>query len=145
MTDFVLKLCRDRSFESRDSSFGTLVEKYANFITKELNIGMFIPAFLNGEVWEILEEPNKSTHTNEECQKYLEAKDKVLFEGFTVRRAFEEAIHINSKHTSSIIYQYDNEVIFFLGLKGNNRLKKIEDLVIHRVPVTDTLSKQLGL
>ena len=55
---------------------------YANFISQQLNIGMFVPAVFKDGEWVVLEEPNRSTHTNEYCLEYQKAKDNVLFDGF---------------------------------------------------------------
>lgn len=47
MREYVFELCRDRSFETRDSAFGTLVENYAKFLSMTLTIELLYELFSN--------------------------------------------------------------------------------------------------
>lgn len=132
MTDFILKLCRDRSFESRDSQFGTIIENYANFFKKPLELWMFVPCDEKGNV---MKEPYMVfTDDNEECDDYIklfyEAKERCLFE-------------INS-------FEEDSENYWYFGLDefsliGVEKTEIIESLATYSLTLTKTALKQIGL
>lgn len=68
--------------EVSDSEYRRLRENYDNFLDMPLELSMFIPIGDNGD---ILEEPifNDTYPGNQnECEDYIEAKERCLFEGF---------------------------------------------------------------
>ena len=98
---------------------------YANFISQHLNVGMFVPAVFKDNEWVVLEEPNRSTHTNEYCLEYQKAKDNVLFEGFE-----EDSSFVTHKSHSS----------FFYRISSLSELT-IEDLIPYKLTLTATGEK----
>lgn len=73
-----------------------LTGEYAKFIIKIIELWMFVPCKLENGVWIILEEPKEYKNwlvknkgydflgeVNILCKEYQEAKERVLFEGFT--------------------------------------------------------------
>lgn len=136
-----------------DIEFRIKSRKYREFIKQSLKLGMFIPCDENDVS---LDEPLLEHYTdcNEEqnskdwlynLEKYQQAKERVLFEGFEIK---------NSKI-------YNEEHIQFLGMIGNSskyaninpfrwrdrfvNTKTIEDLVKYNLKLTDSAIKQLNL
>ena len=85
MTDFVSDIL-DYTHESRSYQRGLLLlQNYMEFLKQPLKLEMFMPCHEEGNV---LKKPNEKAYTIEESNKYkrdlfayLEAKEKVLFEG----------------------------------------------------------------
>lgn len=116
MTDFVLEQIGDNL-------------KYAQFLKQPLNLGMFVPCTLEGDV---LEEPcsigvGNDFYLQRAEDEYKQAKDRVLFEGFEVRDKWL----IHNKHTYTSIDSFDT----------------IEDIVNFglELMLTKSAQKQLGL
>ena len=96
MTDFVLEQIQNSKYEEFHQVNETFVNKvcaYANFLKQPLELWMFVPCDEDGNV---LEEPQLKTIRNsfdeivedydyDECEVYRQAKDKVLFVGFSVQ------------------------------------------------------------
>lgn len=126
MTDFVL---------TKDSTY---IFKYANFLKQPLELWMFIPCNDNGVV---LEEPKtdfkylKGSVGYDEVKEYNQAKERVLFEGFT----FKE-IKTSYEH----YYIVNNDKITWLSW---NKSKTVENLLDYNqeIKLTPTAIKQLGL
>ncbi len=91
MTDFVFNQINQKQSVSE---FKESVKKYAELLKQPLNLGMFIPCDLDGN-------PVDSYFYNQfhtghlvsdeeykEVEKYHEAKSRVIFEGFEVKRTF---------------------------------------------------------
>lgn len=78
----------------------SLIISYANFLSQPLTLSMFAPCDEEGNV---LEEPNRSTHTNEECETYKAAKERVLFEGVDLDAAKH---HISQNRTVEYLAQF---------------------------------------
>lgn len=130
MTDFVLEEAEKTQFKD-DCEFAYSVRKYANFVKQPLKKGMFVPCDDNDNV---LEEPNKSTHTDKECEQYKQAKEKVIFEGFRV-------VENNSKsHPKTIQLQNIFTPFWFLTETNSwhiaKNLKTIEDLIPCQLKLT---------
>jgi hypothetical protein len=150
MTDLVIERCNEKI------SFMTPMEKvkravdafneiinYANFLKQPLTLGMFIPCDEKGNV---LEEPmcmlkykkqvfKRSESELEECKQYLQAKERVLFEGFKL---------IGSKHVEN-----NKHIVVGVGFK-NGMHKTVEDILKscteeYYVTLTQSAIKQLGL
>jgi hypothetical protein len=86
-----------------------LIQKYADFLLKDVKKGMFVPC---DEFDNILEEPlaynfkSIELFTNYNI-KYQEAKKRVLFEGFTIQNVWEDCKPTYSKAiTNHISYPF---------------------------------------
>jgi hypothetical protein len=154
MTDLVIERCNEKI------SFMTPMEKvkravdafneiinYANFLKQPLTLGMFVPCDENGNV---LEEPKEEDYFDsgfnlEFNQKhfkdvilpeYQQAKERVLFEGVSIKE-FGRVIITNSKGIENTI--------------ANANIKKcipnwtIETLINWEITLTESAIKQLGL
>lgn len=158
MTDYVFLMREDKSKDNIRRFWAC--EKYAKFLRTPLELGMFVPC-LDGVV---LEEPeyfiyynDKFNHWQEskflnffddeydfkdweiECQKYQQAKERVLFEGFKIN---------NESDVFSELWRLSNgdfTVIFsnFHTRMESKNLKTIEDLIPHNLTLTNNALKQI--
>jgi len=133
LLDYVLELCRDRSFESRDSVFGTRIENYAKFLSQPLKLSMFIVCDEN-EV--PLEDP---LHDDWYNQQFLDAEKNVLFEGWT----FEEINKSIYNKNYDYIY-FDKPNPKYYDGKNTFVLTKIEDLVKQGLTLTENAVKTIN-
>jgi hypothetical protein len=123
-----------------DKQFTDSVMLFANFLSKQPNIGMFVPAVFEDGEWRILEAPNRSTHTNEECDQYATALDNVIFEGFEVEQILNSGkIFLINKDTTSLTF-FNNSVFI-----EKNLITTIEDLIPYSLTLTLKFAKELGL
>jgi len=87
MTDFVIEKEFGYGNEVISSEqFTKLICNYVNFLKQPLEIWMFVPCKLVNGVWVVLVEKPLSPKTDENWNKWIEyqqAKDRVLFKGFT--------------------------------------------------------------
>ena len=151
MTSFVLD---QLEIKQSTSEFKEVVRNYANFLKQPLTLSMFVPCDEDGN---ILSEPSDYDYfvsDNEqyfqgdigECQKYVEAKERVLFKGFEVKSS---KIHENRDFIGWEIY---NPSIFINTGNGWNKpefpdFETIEDLTNFRkdIELTESAIKQIGL
>ena len=131
--------------EKYDSEYRRLRENFDNFLEKPLKLGYFIPCDENDEPFG---EPTNFNHDFEDefnsvdrnstcyawyndCKKYQEAKQRVLFEGFEYDGLYIE-------------YKINNLNRFFKNelRKGviEDLLKEIDDKII----LTETAKKEIG-
>jgi hypothetical protein len=104
MTDFVLQE-EKKGMQNTDRHLRfERILKYAKFLKLPLQLGFFIPCDDEGNV---LEEPNRSTHTNEECEQYQQAKERVIF----------DCVKIDNSH-----YKDTKRVLIDLDCQGGFRL-----------------------
>lgn len=143
MTDFVLERLKDEiigSYNEKIIALATCVvrmENYANFLKKPLELWMFVPCDEEGNV---LEEPYNyinfinGVELNENlekyCEKYQQAKERVLFEGFEYQ-----------KQGGEYLVKFDNKPVW---VNWNNS-KTIEDLIYLKPKLTPTAIKKIGL
>ena len=140
---------KDYSLLSLSRKF-ELCDNFANFLSQQPNIGMFVPAVEENGEWRILEAPNRSTHTNEECDQYATALDNVIFDGF----------ELNQKDTSKLeniicitlgkiqlTFFLKNKALFLDNLENNytTEIKTIEDLIPYSLTLTPKFAKEFGL
>lgn len=100
-----------------------IVFKYAEFMCQRLELGMFVPCDEEGNVLKEITEPNKSDYWSdndtvfsaelyrnnlEEFKKYKKAKEKVLFEGFSLGEYSNGTQYIRQLSKYVII----NEIIY---------------------------------
>ncbi len=117
------------------------IRNYANFLKQKLELWMFVPCDLNGNV---LEETNCTyiieKCTNSKCVKYQEAKERCLFEGFEYNKQTNQ---LNNKKGLYIHFGQRFCEAYFEG--GTEYLEIIEDLVKYNLALTPTAQKQIGL
>lgn len=131
MTDFVL---HEGRFKENDAVANLRITSYAYFLREPLSLGMFVPA---DEKSNAIVEPESygwiqncggiDAHLTEddyiECEKYHEAKSKVLFEGFEFRNPNKELYH-------------NGKLVWFGELKGI-----VEDIIKLDITLTDYAKK----
>lgn len=126
------------------------VWEYAKFLKRPLELGMFIPVDEDGEV---LEEPKKENYSQEEletnlmaceCFDYLQAKEKVLFNGFKsigrfkISSGFEEIsiLKLSNGNTQTVVTDFTQE-------KSKTKVcYTIEDLIEFNLTLTDNAIKE---
>lgn len=147
-TEFVLNQCKirdlDNYYDESDEYFNRC-EKYANFISSKLELGMFIACDLEGIV---LEEP-KNFHAFfagmssqdfnfniADCVNYKHALDKVVFDDFEL-------------DYDTIVYNKYFRIWFTEGKAYLNntytQLESVEDLISHSLELNSNGIKKLGL
>lgn len=80
MTEFVLKQSIKRSIDNwpvETEDYFNRCEAYANFLKRPLELAIFVPSDLEGNVLE-----DCGLIPSYELQRYREAKERVLFDGF---------------------------------------------------------------
>lgn len=142
MVDFVLELGKTNQIDLSDEAFIDVVLNYAKFLKQPLTLGMFVPA---DEEDNILEEPDRwddyvkapeSFDGNKEwydLYAYEQAKERVLFEGFSLQYQSSYTIVVdNEKH----------EVKFRIR---DTQIFTTETLVNKDLTLTPSAIKQIGL
>lgn len=137
MREFVLE---QRILPITWNEYGTIVENYANFLSQPLEIWMFVPCDEDGNV---LEDPGLMP--SYELNKYREAKDRVLFEGFTIEKQKKDEILFIDKNGYLFSYMTISKTFYFHNDDEIMLLEKIEDLVDLKLKITADLKaiKQL--
>ena len=97
---------------------------FDNFLSRLLNISMFVPAELVDNEWIVLEEPKHiySDSPNKEDSKmyksvlkqYKTALDNVIFEGFEVTKSKHKGITIKDKNNNVLAFYND-----YVSCQGN--------------------------
>lgn len=118
-------------------SFADDVSKYANFLSKTLEIWQFVPCKLVEGVWVVLEEKKPF---QDHYYEWEEAKDRCYFEGF----------ELITKPNGNRYIQKNQTIIFFnteedFDYRLNVKLKTIEDLLKYNLELTPTGQKESGL
>jgi hypothetical protein len=135
MTDFVLdqfsKL--EKTQEINILQFRNNIGNYANFLKQPLTLGMFVPCDDNGNV---LEKPREFKNKFSTFEIYQQARERCLFEGFSVRKM--EGWNIldfpNNQHSKD-----------FSVFEDAFKDMTIEDIVKYNLQLTPTAIKQIGL
>ncbi len=123
-----------------DKQFTDSVMIFANFLSQQPNIGMFVPAVFEDGEWRVLSEP-KTPHTfasenadlylkkwKSEKEQYQTALDNVIFEGF--------------EYYAQVEYWQNGHIRFDEEFLEN---KTIEDLIPYSLTLTPKFAKELGL
>lgn len=120
------------------SFYERLRNNFDDFLSQKLELWMFVPCKLVEGVWVVLEEPKCECFTEydregcyEKCYEYINAKNRVLFEGFETRLQGQEIM----------VVTLDNSNVWVTW----NDSKTIEDLVYLKPVLTPTAQKQIGL
>ena len=157
MTSFVLEIEKSSytqtekyriiEWENKCQAFDKIIN-YAKFLKQPLKLEMFVPCDEEGD---ILEEPtnyekrllNMMTEYNDEVYTYYQAKVKVLFEGFYIKRGSTDADNM----TTYLMHNYFGEIAFKKDWK--DEWEFIEDLEslsnLNEIELTESAIKQIGL
>ena len=141
MTDFVLEQKLELNIKGYERVFIRNIVNYANLLKQPLMLGMFIPCDEKGNV---LEEPNRISNMNWgakkledwslNCYEYQQAKERVLFEGFSV---------INK---SNFYFLEREDTAIFLEVLSKNTKFTIETLLqFPTVTLTESAIKKIGI
>lgn len=127
---------------------------YKNFIIKKLELWMFVPCGMDGDV---LEEPERiyfSTDFDYKAELYLfqEAKNRVLFEGFesvdTRTNGKRICFKLSREFRKSNIDQIESDeygLFFYNSSMKKARIHKVECLLkFNELVLTPTALKQIG-
>jgi hypothetical protein len=129
-----------------------LIQKYADFLLKDIGIGMVVPC---DEFGNILEEPNQDNYAfcsvngenyEYDLLKYQNAKDRVLFKGFKVCDYKHGSLYSKTitDETGLIHLFWFDKITETWGL--SHGLTTIENLVIfNSIELTETALKEIGL
>ena len=157
MTDFVLQFDKPvLYFEDRSDFLNCQVDYmgkvmyYAQFLKQTLNLGMFVPCDENGNPI-ILDTEHKECPISwsiDEIEKYKQAKEKVLFEGFDLNQkdlSKLENIFCLTKEYFQITFFTKEKGCFIDNLKTNKtyEIKTIEDLIEYDLQLTENAIKQI--
>jgi hypothetical protein len=93
---------------------------------------MFVPTDENGNV---LEEPNRSTHTYQECKQYQTALSKVWFKGFELD--FKTSDITSIKKEFCRMWFYSNNIITI----NSKEITIIEQLIPYNIEITENFGK----
>ncbi len=117
---------------------------FDDFLSQQPNIGMFVPAVFEDGDWKILEAPNRSTHTNEECDQYQTVLNNVIFEGFEYDGSEEGFIYVKNDETL-LIFDTENKTLMLFNNMLTDNINKIEQLTHYKLTLTPKIAKELGL
>ena len=150
MTDFVLE---QEKYVGIKKAFviNNLFYNYAKFLKKELKLGYFVPCDFNDVP---LEEPKhydlwkkygSFTQYGEsivsECNKFHEAKNRVLFEEFEV---VQKSNFISFEKEGIILFNYNKNRNCFVCNYVRN-IDSVENLLRFNLKLTETAKKEIGL
>ena len=144
MVDFVLQQ------DITDIKQRNSIVNYAQFLKQTLNLGMFVPCDENGNPI-ILDTEHKECPISwsiDEIEKYKQAKEKVLFEGFDLNQkdlSKLENIFCLTKEYFQITFFTKEKGCFIDNLKTNKtyEIKTIEDLIEYDLQLTENAIKQI--
>lgn len=106
-----------------------LCNKYANFLKKPLELGMFVPCDEDGNV---LEKPNEFASVG--VFEYQQAKERVLFKGVEYSNEGIKELSINGK-----VIWFKNAIDY-----ESWYYQTIEDLIPYELELTESAIKQIG-
>jgi len=144
MTEYVCEISKEFTIHTNMKSPVVHLEKlwiYANLLKRKLELGMFIPCDLKGNV---LEEPepfdtnlwNMDDHEGfEDCVEYHQALDRVLFEDWSILDKNDSGIVIECGNGYELLYYPDSKTFLEYGT--------IEDLTNLGIHLTSTGEKQI--
>lgn len=133
MTEFVLE---EGNPSNTDCQFADKVMAYANFLKQPLELWMFVPCDKDGSVVEKPECSLDKECASPTCVKYQQAKERVLFEGFEVRKM---------KGWNILDFPNNQYSKDFSVFEDAFKELTIEDLIKYNLTLTPTAIKQIGL
>ena len=142
MTDFVIyqyEKLKNKEINTLDYAFNTGI--YAHFLKKHLKLGYFIPCDENDvpleepKHYDLWKKHGSFTQYGEsivyKCNKFYEAKQRVLFEGFEY-----------DKENDWVTY---NEFArFFVSELQNGKVEDLFKLIKDEITLTETSKKEIG-
>lgn len=155
MTQFVLEQSKAQFEDSGDeshihnewSNYMAIkldrIEGYANFLQQPLTLGMFVPCDLDGNVIEL--EYHIDQYNQGFKDKYQQAKERVLFEGFEVGEyngedcGFEYVDNVNFQ-CRLYIRDFGKE-----WQPTDNQITTIEHLIRLNITLTKSVQKQITI
>lgn len=172
MTDFVLEESINKPVAKNFSGFVDIANNkkqsydnilaYANFLKQPLELWMFVPCGLEGNV---LEEPKDDSYLGgrgetdvlkllrfeHETDQYQQAKKRCLFEGFEIvkdkyKSCQREFIYLPNTETQ--IWRkitYHTGLIEYFFFDYYEQFRTIENLVKYNLELTPTALKQIGI
>ena len=143
MTDFVLKESANEKRKSVDNQ--NVIFRYALFFKQPLELWMFVPCELVGNEfanWQPMEMPRKYKDSFEYYDKYQQAKERCLFDGFSDIKELPQYSNYISDGMQAVFYVSKNGSVY----NKISGMKTIEDLT-NKTPIflTKTALKQIGL
>jgi hypothetical protein len=121
---------------------------HKDFLTQQPNISMFVPAVEENGEWRVLEEPKnwkqwlrKETNVSYDLdlikyERYQNAIDNVIFEGFVVK----DGLSICDEHSIlHVFWNYEGK------WKLSQGINTLEDLTKYNLTLTPKFAKELGL
>lgn len=161
MTEFILSL-NNTANTSEEYGNGAFLKcaRYAKFISQPLTLGMFVPCDEDGNVLEEPKQPDKSDIWNDSAldsqtwanyqyqkDKYNEAKERVLFEGFKiVDKTFNEnTYHYITSPNGMNYYFCSSDNCKTWEINNLHVSGDIESLIHFDLTLTQSAIKQLGL
>ncbi len=116
------------------------IKEYSDFMSRDLNIGMFVPAVFEGGKWVVLEDEKEPHDVHDpyyaqdfcRFKQYQQAKDNILFDGFV----YDEEMEV-------VRGDWNLDIFYTDGRDINN--KTIQDLIRYNPPLTAQGQKQSGL
>ena len=132
MTDFVLD--KQRFKEDSDTAIFKITN-YARFLKQPLKLEMFVPCNEDGNVLEDIIGNGMVDNYSEKVKQYQQAKERVLFEGFTYFKDKEEDSFLVR---NSFFKIHDLEFL-------NYTIEDLLNSTLNNIKLTKSAIKQLGL
>ena len=136
-----------KNFKNSSKSMGEsywFCDKFANFLSQQPNIGMFVPAVFEDGEWRVLSKPKEylewckwgdftkyGKSITPKCKEYHEALDNVIFEGWEYN---DKELFLDG----NLFWVFLNKLKFEEGLT-------IEQLTPHNLTLAPKFAKELGL
>ena len=150
-----LEIQQENSLQSA-TDFKKYALKFANFLSHQPNIGMFVPAVFEDGEWRVIEKPRlrwknskdrwgTSVETDEWIE-YTTALDNVIFEGFEYDGSEEGFVYIVNDEML-LVFDAENKELVLDNSENNytTEIKTIEDLIPYNLTLTPKFAKELGL
>ncbi|WP_343643168.1 hypothetical protein [Chryseobacterium sp.] len=161
LSDFVLEQKETSTIDTaqidwydKEISKLDLIRSYTKFLKQPLTLGMFVPVNKDGVLLKPLQFCCSSSDCGcmgmpvnvscqEEIDEYYEAKEKVLFEGWTHEDRYgwvqhhELGLEINTE-TGTLAIFHENGI-------GYGYVKKVEDLVSYALTLTPSALEVIGM
>ncbi len=120
------------------------ITEYANFLKQPLELGMFVPCDLDGNVL------IKHNSYDSDINDYSKAKERVIFEGFSISQ-YKAPKLVISTFLEIEFWEYSNKNVeiyltdFSVEKPFKVAIKTIEDLIPYNLTLSNNKSKELNL
>jgi hypothetical protein len=130
-------------------------ENYADFLSQQPNIGMFVTAVFEDGDWRMLNKPIRPWQDSiieeglhqmykKDLEQYQTALDKVIFEGFEYDGSEEGFIYVKNGETL-LIFDTEDKTLMLLNNMLTDNINTIEQLTHYNLTLTPKFAKELGL